>query len=57
MEAANAYLSEFMADFNRLFATAPREAEDALRPRPFVLTSVGFSPFAHAHIAWDSSAG
>ncbi len=34
MEAANAYLPEFMADFNRRFAAAPREAEDAHRPVP-----------------------
>ncbi len=32
MEAANAYLPEFMADHNRRFAVAPREAEDAHRP-------------------------
>ena len=32
MEAANAYLPAFMADFNRRFAVAPREAEDAHRP-------------------------
>ena len=32
MEAANAYLPEFMADYNRRFAVAPREAEDAHRP-------------------------
>ena len=34
MEAANAYLPEFMADYNRRFAVAPREAEDAHRPVP-----------------------
>ena len=32
MEAANAWLPEFMADYNRRFAVAPREAEDAHRP-------------------------
>ena len=32
MEAANAYLPEFAADFNRRFGAAPREAEDAHRP-------------------------
>ena len=32
IEAANSYLPEFMADFNRRFAAAPREAEDAHRP-------------------------
>ena len=32
MEAANAYLPEFMAAHNRRFAVAPREAEDAHRP-------------------------
>ena len=32
MEAANAHLPEFMADHNRRFAVAPREAEDAHRP-------------------------
>ena len=32
MEAANAYLPEFMADHNRRFAVAPREAADAHRP-------------------------
>ena len=32
MEAANAYLPEFMAEHNRRFAVAPREAEDAHRP-------------------------
>ena len=32
MEAANAYLPEFMADYNRRFAVEPREAEDAHRP-------------------------
>ena len=32
MEAANAYLPEFVADYNRRFAAAPREAEDAHRP-------------------------
>ena len=31
MAADNAYLPEFMADFNRRFAVAPRNAEDALR--------------------------
>ena len=31
MEAANAYLPEFMAAYNRRFAVAPREAEDAHR--------------------------
>ena len=34
MEAANAYLPEFAADFNRRFGAAPREAEDAHRPVP-----------------------
>ena len=32
MEAANAYLPEFVAEHNRRFAVAPREAEDAHRP-------------------------
>ena len=32
MEAANAYLPEFVADYNRRFGVAPREAEDAHRP-------------------------
>ena len=32
MRAANAYLPEFMAEHNRRFAAAPREAEDAHRP-------------------------
>ncbi len=32
MEAANTHLPEFMADHNRRFAVAPREAEDAHRP-------------------------
>ncbi len=31
MAAANAYLPEFMADFNRRFAVAPRAAQDAHR--------------------------
>ena len=31
MVAGNAYLLEFMADFNRRFAVAPRNAEDAHR--------------------------
>ena len=31
MAAGNAYLPEFMADFNRRFAVAPRNAEDAHR--------------------------
>ena len=31
MEAANAYLPEFVAEHNRRFAVAPREAEDAHR--------------------------
>ena len=31
MAAGNAYLPEFMADFNRRFAVAPRSAEDAHR--------------------------
>ena len=31
MEAGNAYLPEFMADFNRRFAVAPRNAADAHR--------------------------
>ena len=31
MEAGNAYLPEFMADFNRRFAVAPRNPEDAHR--------------------------
>jgi transposase len=32
MTEANAYLPEFVADFNRRFAVAPRSAEDAHRP-------------------------
>ncbi len=32
MEAANSYLPEFMADFNRRFAAPPRDAADAHRP-------------------------
>ena len=32
MEATNAYLPEFVADHNRRFAVAPREAEDTHRP-------------------------
>ncbi len=32
IEAANAYLPEFMADFNRRFAVAPRNPADAHRP-------------------------
>ena len=32
MEVANAYLPEFVADHNRRFAVASREAEDARRP-------------------------
>ena len=32
MAAGNAYLPEFMADFNRRFAAAPRSPEDAHRP-------------------------
>ena len=32
MEAANSYLPEFMADFNRRFAAPPRDAVDAHRP-------------------------
>ena len=32
MEAANAWLPEFMAGYNQRFAVAPREAEDAHRP-------------------------
>jgi transposase len=32
MAEANAYLPEFVADFNRRFAVAPRSAEDAHRP-------------------------
>ena len=31
MAAGNAYLPEFMADFNRRFAAAPRNPEDAHR--------------------------
>jgi transposase len=31
-EEANAYLPEFIADYNRRFAVAPRSAEDAHRP-------------------------
>ena len=31
LEAGNAYLPEFMADFNRRFAVAPRNPEDAHR--------------------------
>ena len=31
MEAGNAYLAEFMADFNRRFAVAPRNPQDAHR--------------------------
>ena len=31
MAAGNAYLPEFMADFNRRFAVAPRNPEDAHR--------------------------
>jgi transposase len=31
-EEANAYLPEFIADFNRRFAVAPRSSEDAHRP-------------------------
>ena len=34
MAAGNAYLPEFMADFNRRFAVAPRNAEDAHREVP-----------------------
>ena len=34
MAAGNAYLPEFMADFNRRFAVAPRNAEDAHRKVP-----------------------
>jgi transposase len=32
MEAANAYLEEFRADFNRRFAVAPRSSQNAHRP-------------------------
>jgi len=32
MQAGNAYLSEFQADFNRRFAVAPRSTHDAHRP-------------------------
>ncbi len=34
MEAANAFLPEYMADYNRRFAVAPREPEDAHREVP-----------------------
>lgn len=34
LEEANAYLPEFIADFNARFAVAPREEEDAHRPLP-----------------------
>ena len=34
MEAANAWLPAYMADYDRRFAVAPRKAEDAHRPVP-----------------------
>jgi hypothetical protein len=34
VEAANAYLPEFITDFNSRFAVAPRSSEDAHRPLP-----------------------
>ena len=49
MESANAYLPEYMADYNRRFAVAPREPGDAHREVPHDACRAGPHPLPARH--------